>query len=118
MIADIVGLFTGSAVVHELERNIQLFALQERLHLLEVVTALGLHAQLITLDLTLHGLRPLIADDLGDLLRVLARDALLDRGLDAVLLAARERLAGIQRPQRDPALDELLLEDVEDRRRP
>src|SRR5205823_12226946 len=47
------------------------------------------------------------------LLRVFARDALLDRGLDPVLLAAGERLAGIQRSQRDVALDQLLLEDLE-----
>ena len=36
-------------------------------------------AQLVALDLRLHALGPLVADDLGDLLGVLLRDALLQR---------------------------------------
>jgi len=88
----------GAAVVHELERDVEVFALEQRLHLLQVVAALGLHAQLVALDLALHALGPLVADDLRDRARVVARDPLLDGCLDAVLLAAREGLAGIQRP--------------------
>src|SRR5664279_1588027 len=113
-----VTMRAGSAVVHELQGDVEVFALEQRLHLLQVVAALRLHAQLVTLDLALHTLRPLVANDLGDRLRVFARDALLDRCLDAILLAARERFAGIQRPQRDAPLDQLLLEDLEHRLHP
>ena len=56
----------------------------------------GLHPQLVALDLALHALGRLVADDLADLLRVVAGDALLQAGLDAVLLAAGERLAGVE----------------------
>src|SRR5690606_30503064 len=101
------------AEVHELERDVEIRALQQRDRRLQVVAALRLHAQLVALDLALDALRGLVADDLRDLLRVVAADALLDAGLDAVLLAARERLAGVEGPQRDAALDELLLEHVE-----
>src|SRR5690606_30012819 len=53
------------------------------------------------------------ADDLGDLLRVLGRDAVLERRDDAELLATGERLARVERLQRDTALDELGLQHVE-----
>src|SRR3954468_10809360 len=68
----------GSAVVHELQGDVEVFALEQRLHLLQVVAALGLHAQLVALDLAFHALRTLVADDLADRLRIVARDPLLD----------------------------------------
>src|SRR5690606_40723615 len=85
----------ASAHVHELQRDIQVLALQQRDDGLQVVAALRLHAQLVALDLRLDRLGALVADDLGDLLGVLTRDALLHAGLDAVLLAGCERLAGV-----------------------
>ena len=47
-----------------------------------------------------------VADDLADLLRVLLRDAFLERGDDAELLAAGLWLAAVEALQGDAALDE------------
>src|SRR5690606_19659673 len=79
-----------SAVVDELQVDVQIAALEQGDDGLQIVAALGLHAQLVALDLALDALGALVADDLADLLRVLGRDAVLERGDDAVLLAAGE----------------------------
>ena len=55
----------------------------------------------------------LVADELGDLLGVLAADALLERAGDLVGLAGGLRLAGVEGLHRDVAADQLLLEDVD-----
>src|SRR5699024_8613921 len=101
----------SSAVVGELQVGIHVGALEQRDDGLEVVAALARHAQLVSLDLRLDALGALVADDLRHLLRRLAAQPLLDQGLEAVLLAGRLRLgavlAGVERLQRDAALDEL-----------
>src|SRR4051794_7928373 len=66
----------GSAEVDELEVDVEVGALEERDRRLEVVAALRLDPELVALDLALHALRTLVADDLADLLRVLLVDAL------------------------------------------
>src|SRR5690606_379830 len=83
-------------VVDELQVDVEVAALEQGDHGLQVVAALGLHAQLVALDLALHALGALVADDLADLLRVLGRDAVLERGDDAVLLAAGEGLTRLE----------------------
>src|SRR5699024_8212258 len=83
-----------------LQGDVEVGLLEQRDRGLQVVAALGLYAQLVALNLSLHRLRPLVANDLADLLRVGLVDALFERGLDAVLLSARERLTGIQRLER------------------
>src|SRR5918998_6719618 len=106
-----------SAVVRELERDVEVGRLEHRDDGLQVVTRLAGHAHLVARDLRLDALGALVADDLGDLLGVLAAQALLERGAQAVLLARRLGLvvARVERLERDPAPDELALEDVEDR---
>src|SRR4051812_24218960 len=106
---------SGSAVVGELQGEVELLALEQGDDGLQVVLLLAGDAQLVALDLRLNALRALIADDLGDLLRVVLRDALGDLRRDAVLLAGLLRLASVQCLERDRPLDELLLEDVEHR---
>src|SRR5436305_8930433 len=49
-------------------------------------------SDLVALDLRLHALGPLVADQLGDLLRVLLADPLGHRGGDLVHLAGQLRL--------------------------
>src|SRR4051812_9722591 len=102
-----------SAVVGELQRDVEVGAAEQGLHRLQVVTALADDAQLVTLDVGLDVLRALVANQLGDLLGVLLREAFLEVGLQPVLLARRGRLALVERLQRDAALDELGLQDVE-----
>jgi hypothetical protein len=82
---------------------------------LQVVLLLGRDPQLVALDLRLHALGALLADHLADLLGVVLADALADGRGQAVLLAGLLRLAGLQRLERDLPLDQLLLEDVEQR---
>src|SRR6185437_1932975 len=62
----------------------------------------------------LDALRTLVPDDLGDLLGVLLGDALLEGDRDAVLLAGHLGVGRVEVLQRNPALDELLLEHVKD----
>src|SRR3954467_13328763 len=76
-----------SAVVDELDRDVQVRLLEQRLHGLQVVAALAGHPQLLAGDLALHRLGALLADDLRDLLGVLLVEALLQGRLDPVLLA-------------------------------
>src|SRR5690606_30002803 len=102
-----------SAVVDELQRDVQVRTLEHRDDGLQVVAALARDADLVARDRGLDALRPLVAHELGDLLGVLARDALLDARLEAVLLAGRPGLAAVEGLERDAAAHELALEDVE-----
>ncbi|QCU77413.1 hypothetical protein E7744_03660 [Citricoccus sp. SGAir0253] len=104
----------SSAEVDELQVGV-LEALEQGDGVLEVVARLRGHAQLVALDGGLDRLRRLVADELGDLLGRGLVDALLDPGLEPVLLARGVRLAGVQGLQRDVALDELGLEHVQHR---
>src|SRR5688500_2571499 len=107
----------ASAVVDELERDAEVGLLEHRDDRLQVVLLLGRHAQLVALDLGLHALRGLVTDALADRLGLLLVDALDDAALDPVRLARGPGLAGIERLERDPALDQLLLEHVQGRLR-
>src|SRR5699024_2136305 len=75
------------AVVDELDRDIQIGALDQGDHGLQVVALLTRDAQLIALDLGLDALGPLIADQLRDLLRVLGRDPLAQNTCGAIDLS-------------------------------
>src|SRR5690606_5429064 len=61
----------------------------------------------------LDALGRLVTNDLSDLLGVLLTNALLERGLNAVLLAGGKRFSGLEAAQRDATLDELRLEHIE-----
>src|SRR3984885_235839 len=107
-----------SAVVGELESEVEVLGLEQADDGLQVVLFLRRDPQLLALDLRSDPARPLVPDDLGDLLRVLLGDALLEDDRDAVLLAGPPRLGRVQVLEGDPPLDELVLEDVEDRLSP
>src|ERR1700739_584150 len=102
-------------VVDELQRHIQVGLLQHRNDGLQVVTLFAGDADLVALDLGLDVLGSLVADELRNLLGVLAVDALLERAGDLVGLARRLRLPGVERLHRDVAADQLLLEYVDGR---
>src|SRR3954447_11853377 len=102
-----------SAVVGELHREVVVLAAHERLHGLEVVALLARDPELVALDLRLHALGALVADQLGDLLCVLGGDALLERDRDLRLLARLAGLGGVEDLQALLALDQLVLEHVE-----
>ncbi|TNM54788.1 hypothetical protein FHQ09_09740 [Brevibacterium sediminis] len=102
-----------SAVVRELQVDVEVLSLEQSDDFLQVVTLLRAHAQLVALDLGFDALGALVADDLRDLLRIVLVDALLEGRIDAVLLAGGVRFAVFQGLQRDSALDQLRLEDVE-----
>ena len=91
----------GSAVVVELQGDVEVGAAQQLLHRLQVVALLAADPQLVALDLRLDALGALVADELGDLLGGVGLDALLDPGGDLVDLARGLRLVGVQRLQRD-----------------
>src|SRR3954452_13061050 len=103
----------GSAVVVELQRDVEILSPQQLLDRLQVIALLAADPQLVALDLGLHSLRTLVPDDLRDLLGLVRGDALLDRCGDLVGLAGCLRLAGVEGLQREAAFDQLLLEDVE-----
>src|SRR5699024_3962011 len=103
-----------SAVVGELEVDVEVLALEQGDDALQIVALLRAHSQLIALDLRLDALGPLVADDRRDLLRIVLVDAFLEGGIDAVLIAGGIGLAVLERLQRDSALDQLRLEHVED----
>src|SRR5665811_552108 len=107
----------GSAVVGELDSDLQVGTAQHRHDCLQVVLGLAGHPQLVSLDEWLHVLAELLADQLGDLLGLLLADPVLQRGLEAVFLAGELGflVAEIQGLERDVALDQLGLEDVKDR---
>ena len=65
------------------------------------------------MDLGLDGLGAVVADELGDLLRVFAANALLEGAGDLVGLAGGLRLAGVEGLEADIAADQLLLENVD-----
>ncbi|TSI16731.1 hypothetical protein FO013_07755 [Brevibacterium aurantiacum] len=104
-----------SAVVDELQVEIEILALEQGDDFLQVVALLRAHAQLLALDLCLDALGALVSDVLRDLLRIVFVDALFEAGIDAVFLARRIGFAVFEGLQRDAALDQLRLEDVEDR---
>src|SRR5215217_8164706 len=85
-----------SPVVDELQRHVEVGLFQHGDDGLKVVALLGGNAYLVALDLGLDALGALVADELGDLLGVLAADALLDGAADLVGLAARLRLAHVE----------------------
>ena len=74
---------------------------------MQVVATLRADAQLVALNLRLDALRAFVANDLADLLGLVLRDALLELGLNLVVLARGVRLAGVEALERDSALDEL-----------
>ena len=53
-----------------------------------------------------------VADELGNLLRLILGNTFLNGALNAGLLTRSIRLAIVQRLERDAALDELRLEDI------
>jgi len=75
------------AVVGELYGEVQVGRLDQCLNLLKVVPALAADPQLVALDLGAYVPWTLIADELGDLLRILLADAFLRAGRDLVELA-------------------------------
>src|SRR6185437_8425499 len=105
--------YPGSAAVGELQGEVEVLALEQAHHRLQVVLALGGDAQLLALHLGLDALGALVPDDLGHLLGVVLGDALLQGDRDAVLLAGRLGVRRVEVLEGDPALDELLLEHVE-----
>src|SRR5690625_4854756 len=111
----------GSTVVDELERRIDLLgALEERDDGLQVVAGLRTHPDFVTGDLGLHALGALVADELCDLLRILAIEALLEGPHEPEFLPGRRGLAvaEVESLERDPAAEQLRLEDVEEREHP
>src|ERR1700730_5257816 len=102
-----------SPVVDELQRYVDIGLLRHGDDGLEVVALLGADANLVALDLSLDAFGALVADELGDLLGVLAGDALFDGAADLVGLTAGLRLVRIEGLHGDVAPDELLLEDVD-----
>nr|AHE14878.1 hypothetical protein asmbl_20 [uncultured bacterium] len=107
------GRGAASAVVVELQGDVEVLAAQQLLHRLQVVALLAADPQLVALDLRLDALGALVADDLRDLLGRVGLDALLDRRADLVGLARGLRLPGVEDLERDAALDQLLAEDLE-----
>jgi hypothetical protein len=75
-------------------------------------------AELVALDLHLDTLGALVADQLADLLGVLLVDALLERDGELGVLAGLAGVAGLEDLQGLVALDQLVLEHVEDGRGP
>src|SRR3954453_6980304 len=99
----------SSALVGEVQRDVEVGLAQHPLDGLEIVTALARDTQLVALDLALDALGPLVADQLGDLLGVLLGDALLEGRVEVVLLAreARSGLGDVEVLEADLALDEV-----------
>src|SRR6478735_4212597 len=104
-----------SALVGEVQRDVEVGLAEHPLDGLEVVARLARDAQLVALDLALDALGPLVTDQLVDLLRVLLGDALLEGRVEVVLLAgeARAGLGDVEVLEADLALDEVRLHDVE-----
>src|SRR5690554_4539406 len=72
-----------SAEVDELQRDVEVFALEQSDRRLQVVTVLRTHAKLVALNLRFDALGCLVTNDLADLLGILLADALFEGGLDA-----------------------------------
>ena len=78
------------AVVHELQCDVELLALgalEKRDDGLQVVAGLGGNAKFVTLNLGLDALGALLTDELGDFLRGVLRDALLEGAYELEELA-------------------------------
>ena len=75
------------AIVGELYGEVEISALDECLHFLKIIAALAAHPELVALNLRTHAPRPLVPNQLGDLLRVLLANAFLRTGRDLVELA-------------------------------
>src|SRR6201992_2205588 len=103
-----------SAVVDKLQSEVEVLALEQGDDRLQVVLLLGRDPQLVPLDLRLDALGDFVPDDLARLLGVVLGDAFLEADGQPVLLARQLGLAGVQHLERDPALDQLVLEHVED----
>src|SRR5699024_7105424 len=104
---------TRSPVVDELERHVEVLALQQCDDGLQIIPALRGDPQLIALDPRLDPLGSLVADQLGDHLGVLRADALLERGHQAHLLARLLRVDHVQRLERDASTHQLGLQHVQ-----
>src|ERR671910_1886058 len=102
-----------SAVVDELEREVEVLLLEQGDDGLQVVLLLRRDTYLLALNLGLHTLGALVPDGLGDLLRLVLGEPVLERGTDLVEPAGRPRFTGVERLERNAALDQLLLEDVQ-----
>src|SRR6202161_1897795 len=100
------------AIVDELQRDVEVGLLEHRDDLLQVVALFAGDAHLVALYLGFDGLGAVVANQLGDLLGVLAADALFQGAGDLVGLAGRLRLASVERLEADVAPDQLFLEDV------
>src|SRR5580658_5003289 len=74
-------------VVDELQCYVELFAFQQRDHVLQLVLLLGRDPQLFALHLGPDALGAFVPDDLGDLPGVVLGDSLLQADADLVLLA-------------------------------
>ncbi len=100
-------------VVHELQGDLEVLALEQSDHFLQVVALLARNPEFFALDLCLDALGTLVADGLGDLLGLLGVDTLDQGAGDLVRLARPDDLAGVERLQGDVAADELFLEHLE-----
>ena len=72
------------AIVGELYGEVEVSALDECLHFLKIIAALATHPELIALNLRAYAPRPLVPNQLGDLLRILLANALFHTGRDLV----------------------------------
>src|SRR6476659_9056090 len=102
------------AIVRELHREVVVLGLDEGDDLLQVVALLAGHPKLVALHLDLHALRTFVADQLGDLLGLLLADALLEPDIDLDVLAGLTWLADVEYLERLSALDDLLLQHLDD----
>ena len=80
---------------------------------MQIVAALRANPKFITLNLSLDALRAFVANDLRDFLGLILLDALLEGGLDLVVLARSVWLSGVEALQRDAAFDQLGLEHIQ-----
>src|ERR1700722_8630027 len=103
----------GLPVVDELQSDVEVGLLEHRDDLLQIVALFAADAHLVALDLGFDGLGAVVADQLGDLLGVLAGDALFQGAGDLVGLTGGLRLAGVERLEADVAPDQLFLEHVD-----
>src|SRR5580704_12490626 len=103
-----------SPVVDELQREVELLALQQRDDRLQIVLLLRRDPKFLALDLSPNALRALVPDDLRDLLGVVLGNALLEGHAHPVLLAGKLGFVRVQGLEGYAALDQFVLEDVED----
>src|SRR2546430_2602016 len=107
-----LSLHDALPIFHELEINPEVLALEQGNCGLQLVLALALHPHLIALDLSLDFQLPVL-DDPRDVLRLLAREPVLDlRDLPDRPAQRRLHWAERERPHRHVALDEPGLQDI------